>query len=817
MKLDGMQLLFGSDDGALEEAQSPPIQRPAPVQRPSGRVQQSAPPAPAAPQQPDAPLDGMELLFGGGQSEAPAPSPQPQAQAQQADPSFWQAPIRSTVQAIRGKQDPAYKDVPEYVHSGDAGFLRTTGAKVLGAGDAAYGDIIARDLGDRLIRRERDANDYEVMVYRGEDGSEKKAYVNKPGLGGEDVNRLMMGALPYLATGGAVGAIGSRLGLGGLMRATSQGAAAGATSLASDAASIPIGSQQNPDLVKAAFAAAGGVAGEAIATGYNAVSRGLTARSLVNRDGTLTAKGIEAARKAGVDPADVEGDIARSFAQTYSMSKDAAEAGVQFSTRQSKIPATRGQVSKDPAQLTREEGMRRSLYGPKAKEVMDEFDKKQQQAIYDATFGGQKPTWQQGGSAPAWETTGVGGRLAPHRDPGQVAPSELGSGIRQGLQSARSAERAIEREAWDAVPDLVAKPGAFDDLPTALSGQLGQLRVDGTVTPTAWRMAQVLDDFVQGKGITPDAPSVLQQAPIRTVDEMRRQLGIISRSAKDPADRAAAGAIYSGFNDWIETAAQKQLLSGAPEAAAQLRTARSITRNIKDLFQPSDRGRTTPASKIIENIMEKADSGESIVAQLFGSGGPASAPKPGSVQALQHIKKALIDRPAARGPRAQGESQSQWNDQLNMAWNDIRLAYWLRIAGDKKGGVATPGRLKSNIDSALKQQNSIVKTLFSPEEIREIQQLSRALERVVYKPPNASGSGYTAAHFGKEFVRKLVEGIGLKSKTVGTALEYTGIGNAYGTAAARRAVSDQISAPPRNRLMSPIGGYTGASQVEPPQ
>jgi hypothetical protein len=789
MTLDGYQLLFGPDEGALQETQGDPVARPVPVPRPPSRLEQFSPRPPAD----AAPLDGLDLLFG----DKPQPAAPPQARPPE-EPSFWSQPIRSTVRAIRGRQDPAYKDVPEYIASGDAGAgMNLLAGKLLGADDAAYGDIIARDIGDRLIRREKDAHGYEVMVYRGADGSEKKAYVNKPGLGGEDVNRLLLGAAPYVAGGGAVNALARSLGLGGLTRALAQGTAAGATSLATNVGEIAFGSEQGIDPVRAGFAAAGGAGGEAIASGINAASRALLARSLVNRDGTLTAKGIEAARAAGVDPGDLQGDLARTFARTYAMSPDAAEAGARFSTDALGIPTTVGQRTKDAAHLLDEKAMRYGVYGEKAKQVMQDFDRRQQGAIAGQVYGRTDFTPD---GAPV--VSGIGLRLQP--DHFKPRPVEIGQRVKKGLAEAKAAEKAVEKAAWAEVPDLIARPGAFDDLPAALSGQLGKLRVDETVTPTAWKMAQALDDFVSGRGLTEGAPAVLRQAPIRTVDEMRRQLGTISRSAKEPADRAAASAIYDGFNDWIETAAQKSLLSGAPEAAAALRTARAVSKEIKDLFEARDvRGQTTAGARLLRNVMERADSPESIVAELLGAAGPRTAPKAGVVEALQTAKKLLVERPAARGQTPNTE-----------AWNDLRLAYWLRLAEGTTGELKSPYMIRKSIDEAFQNQSTVLRTLYTPEERRAMRALSRALEKVAYKDPNPSGTGTAGAYYVRQFVTKLMDAIGFSSKPVQMALEYTGLGNAYGAAKARAAIAQQLKAPPRNMLLSPAGGYGLASQVE---
>lgn len=137
----------------------------------------------------------------------------------------------------------------------------------LGASDAQMGDIVKKQLGDRFIRMESapsqsqrpqnragpgqeiNSGDYQVVVYRGEDGTEKRAYVNAPGLDTEDVTRAVRGALPQMVAGGVAGAATRSMGL--LGQAIWQGVAGAGTSVAGDVAQIPLGSEQGVEGGKA--------------------------------------------------------------------------------------------------------------------------------------------------------------------------------------------------------------------------------------------------------------------------------------------------------------------------------------------------------------------------------------------------------------------------------------------------------------------------------------------------------------------------------------------------------------------------------------
>lgn len=189
------------------------------------------------------------------------------AQPKQPGPSWWQ-------RNITGMQDPAQGQLPS-VYSQYPGELEgpTGRAALFGASDAQMGDIVQKSLGDKFVRREKDANGYDVFITRGADGQEQKAYLNKPGLDLEDVARGVRGALPYMLTGGAVGAVGRGAGL--LANMGLQGAAGAATSVAGDVAQMPMGSQQGIETDKALWAgglsAAGPAAGRLVGNTAGAV------------------------------------------------------------------------------------------------------------------------------------------------------------------------------------------------------------------------------------------------------------------------------------------------------------------------------------------------------------------------------------------------------------------------------------------------------------------------------------------------------------------------------------------------------------------
>jgi hypothetical protein len=725
-------------------------------------------------------------LLGGARAVAPQAdtqaAPNPMAEL---DADTW---LRRRGQDIMGKQDPRFKGFPALsdalLEEGSTDVTRPMGLSALvNASDAQLGDIAKSALGERFIGVEKDANDYNVIRYRGKDGSEKAAYVNQPGLDVNDLGRAATGSLPFLATGGVIGGLAKGAGLG--IQAISQAAGAGGTSIADDLAQMPLGSEQGVELPKAGITSAFGFAGPLVAKGVSALARRLvTIPSLFDKTaGKLTPKGEAVAKSAGVDPAQLSAEAQKTFAKTYAMTADTAEAATRSKVEPFGIPATKGQVSKDPFLLTQEEGMRRRLYGENAQDVMRAFDNEQALAVREAALG-NKPN-------------AIGGQIAPGRQaasaPQDTNPMTLGTSVREGATTAREAAKAAESAAWENVGPMTATQQALDTLPDAIQARLGaDVIVDTELTPIAAKMAKEMDRFVSGEA-PQQVAKVLKSSPVQEVGLMRKRLLSISRGAETQTDKRAATALYDAYNDWIDEAANRNLLSGDPNSAAAMKVARGFTREVREIFSPSQSGKSTPAAKRLAAVMESADSPEGVINQLLGSSGSRGVDS-GTVNALANLKTGL-DRFAPQ-------------DVAKGAWDDVRLAYWVRLVQGRNGEMLGPQAMTNNIKSALASQQSVVRTLYTPEEVKSIRQFVQALDTIAFKPPNASGSGYTAANFAKELGLKLFNAFGLQSKLAQTAIEYSGLPKAAGTAAARSAVNQGVVARPPS--YGSAGGAAGS-------
>lgn len=646
-------------------------------------------------------------------------------------PGMLRRAAQGAVDLVRGKQDPAYAGIPTLSAAEDLApdargrlLEGNAAARTTAISDQAYSDVLRTQLGDSFVRQEQDANGYPVLVYRNKDGGESKAYVNSPGLDLEDVDRGLSATMPYLVGGGLVGKAAQRLGL--TARAALQGATGAGVSVGQDIAASGMGSEEGIDMARAGLAGGLGVAGELASPAFQLGKQALGfGTKYVDDAGNLTREGISAARRAGVDPKDLDAETTRAFADALRVGRDPAEALSQVRSSRFDIPTTKGQRTKDPELLTVEKDIRYGNLGPDAKATLEKLDREQSQAISNQVRGHIAP-----GRDGMYEFRGIGAQIAPARLPHEQNLETIGRSVRSGLDDARQTLKAKESAAWEAVPDVTPQPQAFETLPSFIEGHLGRMRVDDRLTPTALRMDSELSAYKAGNAIVESGPQMIEQAPIRTLDEMRRRL-LDSYKAAPPgsADAKAAKAYYDGFNDWLWDAAEKGLINGDPAAAAKMNAAREITREVKDLLSPRQGGKRTPAAKVLSDVLDGADSPEKVITGLLGSSGTQTPPKDGVIGALNRMK-ALLNRSEQYGGSAVAKD----------TWNDIRLAYWLRVTTDKSGNVLSPTMLKKNIDQAFVNQGSLLRTLFSEAERKEFRAFARAVGEAAYKDPNPSGT-----------------------------------------------------------------------------
>lgn len=702
------------------------------------------------------------------------------------DAATW---LGRRAQDIKGRHDPRYTHLPSVHETGMIPVSDDAQFKLTGSGDKAYADFLSAQLGDRQTRRFKDANDHEIIGFRRPDtDKEQLAYVNKPGWEWNDIDRGVTGALPFMAAGGAAGMALGKAPLA--WQIAGQGVAGAATSAAQDAAASEMGSQQGFDAMKSVGATVGGAAGAAIgpALGW-AIAKFVREPGLIDATGKLTAAGLDAARKAGLDPADLTEGIAKTFATQFARSGDAKAAGIAAELGDVGIPTTVGQRSKNVRQLMDEQAIRDGTWGTGASNEMKAFDERQWNAMRNATMGDVAPG-----------KPGMSLQLAPHRSPADYEPGKIGTDIGDRLQMALKAAHEGEAEAWKKVGKLQPTDDAKAVLWDYVNAQLGSSRpITEKLHPVASGMVRQIEDFIEGKA--PEQISkFLKSDPMNDINVLRKQLSKAYRDLPKSEDREHSGQLYTAFNTWTrEMAEQKLLVAEGVEpavAAANMAVARGLSADLHALFEVKG---NSAGGAIMKQILERADNPEEIIRQLF-VGPSSSVVKPGSIAALNAIK--------------QISAKHLPPEEASALMGDLKLAYFLRMvrnpsASTEEGKMFNPQRLMTNLRNSLDAHRSVWQTLYTPQEQAFARRIVKGLENGPTfhdwtVKPNSSRSGTMGANLIQDFLGVLM-GKSYGKVALTAAKQYTGIGRA----AANKA-TDQVGSYAVPSL-APMAGAAGFS------
>lgn len=774
------------DDNAVVPVQDS-IARPAPIPRPGTErlKQRQQPPqggtdyfSRAIRSAPD--VSEADALATQPQAAAPAPAAAPQPQ------KGWLAGI---VESVQGKQDPKYSGIPVIAEVlNKEGKLRPgsgLGSEqwgwLTGAEDKDMAKVYEGILGDRFVRTEQDANGYPVVVYKDQNGQEAKAYVNAPGLDMQDVVRGAVGATPFALAGGAVGGLmkGSAL----IPRMVGQGLGMGATSVVQDAAGVLTGTttlDPRRSMDKAAAAAIGGAGGEAAGAAISGVIRRMIGepRLYDKAAGRLTAEGEAIAKSVGIDVEGLPPDALRQLARSMMDKADPEVVMRQISKGDVNVRRTLGEMTGNKKQLLREQQMQGGAYGDDAAKNMDAF-RAMQEADLRAVAGQEAA------------------RIAPDRVGTSIIKGDVGANINANTQAAYQNAKDFAEKAWKEVPRITASDEALAKLPESLDSRFkampGIVLTEGR-TPRAAEMLKDIEAFMKGEAPT-QVSRLAPASPVRDTNAMRETLFDSLKAAESGSrDAKAAGAIYDAFNDWIKTAAK---MAGDPTAAAKLSTARGMTRQMHEIFTGK---KGTPESEILKKVLEQGDTPELIINTLFSA--PArSEIKNGAVPALKALKR--------------GYYTYLPKDAAKSAWDDIRMAFWLRTVQQKTGETGGPAAMSSAIRTMLKNQGSIARELFEPSELARFRRIAAVLDDVKQRNPNSSWAGVSIGALLKDIADSVLTLIGGNSLPVKMGVRFAAgpVRNQYGAVQARKATGNLggYESPARNPLsLGDVGASIGA-------
>ena len=657
---------------------------------------------------------------------------------------------------------------------------RNTGTGLMFARDVeGQANVIRKNLG---VDVEYDKFGHPFFEWKGQG-----YYVNPPGLQQGDVNQLLgqvagYGAAGRLASGGRTSPLG---------RMTRTGGAEAGYSVAEDKAGDFFGADQGVSPMKAAFAGFGAALFEGLSPiVINKMRKIIPDRRFVDpATGTLTDAGKAAARRAGLDPAEMSRRMNESFAGTArdaTSRADLEQAGGYAQGDEFGIPYTRGQASGDFDEIAQEQAMRQSATGEDAGRIMREFDERQARAIEDAAGGIQ-------------DRAAGGSRTDGSR------PRDMGDSVRERVVGQERIDNEAVDDAYadvtrttpgETLPRMQAESvlGTYDNVRDAtpalrnmVNGRISGRTFDAELTPRAVKANEIISRFIQtakkslNRRISPFT--------IRHMETTRRKLNLQIENATTPTDRGAAIAIRDAYDDWWDQAIDAELMTtGDANKWGVLKQARRTAASYHKRY--SKQGRRDPAGNVVERIIADNPTGEQVVNWVFGN----------SMLRADGNSVAVVQRLKEIG----GEDVAQ----------QLRELAWVKLTRGKNGELLPAARITRNVKEAFENASSLMDELFPDSAMQaEMKRYGAAVAKTV--PPagatNPSGTAPMLARLINGYIRRAGSAAVFSGQPLlGGILYGAGKATTPGKTSTRRA--REMVTPPRRRPRPPaaLSGAAGA-------
>jgi len=375
-------------------------------------------------------------------------------------------------------------------------------------------------------------------------------YLNKPGASFQDFVQTTSQMLQYIpGQGMALKAAGGSL----LKKGVYSAAAGGATSIAQDAAAIPLGSKEGIDPIKAGVSAAVPLAFEGV---INPVGKTILKKIVGNpkfltSDGKLNARGKKAAKSAGLDINKLDDEFVKKFGDELSK-------GVRIDIAASEAGAGRFGFSLAKSQATGDEmgfanliAASKGSYGADAQQMARNFLKQQNIDIEKSA-----ENIARGFSRGQFETID---------DAGQKIIDGIFSEAKKQDEKVATLYNAIDKDAI-----FNAQESNIAVLPTNVKAAIkekGSDVVDSQLTPNTIRAVQDLNNFVKViKGTKKRKPSVKD---LNDFENLRRKLNVYKVNAYESklnADYKNLSAVVDEVDDGYEDALDNLLFAGGADA-----------------------------------------------------------------------------------------------------------------------------------------------------------------------------------------------------------------------------------------------------------
>ena len=601
------------------------------------------------------------------------------------------------------------------------------------------------------------------------------AYVNRPGLSGEDLQTFGNEAMKFLAASKLPGfKAGPKEGL--LTQSARAGVTGAATSAAGQAASMPLGAEEisGGDVgVSAVGAAAGQAIGQAVSGAVKATPKvaSTVAREVGDRLPGGAQRAAERAAQATAAQSAAEQAarenaemIVRANAAQLGLVGEALEAEVREASERA-AAAISGLYSRQPAneldQLARSFGVRLSR-------AQTTGDVEGMRFMYEAAAGLHGPPAQRAAAAfiRAQYSALPQGIRAIAGDVTVPNPQAGVSIARTGLERRQAAAKEAEGAAWDEFAQAVPKVRTYDVTPKKRpgAGKFVRERLENALVSDKKMIraesgrAEFLPEFEATyprvarvmKLANAMADSTKTEMPLRDVDRVLQLKRFIDANweAADRAEQRVLTMMGAEVRNWLKESGGKYVptRSGGPGDAARTLGARgaNVTQSAlqRALGISAENAKAFRENPLIAEMLDPSRglTDDEIARRLFGGGRTGLSVSGQSLQALRAMKQTF--------------------GQASPEWEALRAAALLRltnglgpqgavISGQAADAVAmaeTPAIITTfrAIDNAFKANREAMEVLFTPAELarlREAQRIVGAMAPTPRSEINPSGSG----------------------------------------------------------------------------
>ena len=546
-------------------------------------------------------------------------------------------------------------------------------------------------------------------------------YLNKPGASFQDFVQTTSQILQYIpGQSMALKAAGGSL----LKRGAYSAAAGGGTSVVQDLATIPLGSKEGVDPIKAGVAAALPATFETVINpiGKTILKKIIGNPKFLTADGKLNANGKKAAKAAGLNVNELDDEFVKKFGDELSK-------GVRLDIAASEAGAGRFGFSLAKSQATGDEigfanliSASKGSYGADAQQMARNFLKQQNIDIEKSA-----ENIARGFSRGQFETID---------DAGQKIIDSVFSQAKKQDDKVATLYNAIDKDAI-----FNAQESNIAVLPVNIKAAIkekGSDIIDTTLTPNTVRAVQDVRNFVKViKGTKKRKPVVKD---LNDFENLRKKLNTYKVNAYQGnlnADYKNLSAVVDEFDDFYDDALDNLLFSGSDDALQIIKNARAenIIKNQKfGVRKIKARGMNIDdrAGKVVVKILSDPDITPSeAINHVFGSS--ALGAKQGSREVLKRLKEVF----GVEGNLTKAAAQSADFQALRTA------AFQKLIKDSTKQGVFSPQTMSRLWDNAMKNKG-VLDELYEPNEIKLINDFVKEV-RKTFVPKDLVNSSNTAS------------------------------------------------------------------------